>query len=75
MIMCHPDHHSHVFSAAFEDPAILAELIDDAGRLRARSHHARTFSPDDLRDLRVVWRTMEAGLLALIEDFDVEYLN
>jgi hypothetical protein len=34
----------------------------DAARLRAASHHARAFTPEDLRDLRVTWRTIEAGL-------------
>lgn len=72
-IMSHPDHHSRVFSAAFDDPAVLVTLIGDAGRLRARSHHAGDFTPDDLRDLRLVWRTIEAGLLALTEDFTVDY--
>lgn len=72
MIMIHPEHHADVFSIAFEDPEDLARLIDDAGRLRARSHHAGDFSPDDLRDLRVVWRTIEVGLLSLEADFAVE---
>jgi hypothetical protein len=74
-IMSHPDHHSRVFAVAFDDPTALATLIDDAGRLRARSHHAGDFAPDDLRDLRLVWRTIEAGLLALTEDFAVDYLR
>lgn len=71
-IMSHPDHHSRVFSAAFDDPVALVKLIDDAGRLRARSHHAGDFTPDDLRDLRLVWRTIEAGLLALTDDFTID---
>lgn len=58
--MRHPQHHSDVFSIAFEDSGSLALLIDDAGRQHARSHHAGDFSPDDLRDLRVVWCTIEA---------------
>jgi hypothetical protein len=74
MIMSDPQHHADVFSVAFDDPAALAQLIDDAGRLRARSHHAGTFTPEDLRDLRVVWRTIEAGLLALTADFDLDWL-
>ena len=72
-IMCHPEHHARVFSAAFDDRIALAMLIDDAGRLRARSHHAGDFSPDDLRDLRLVWRTIEAGLVALTDDFILDH--
>jgi hypothetical protein len=73
MIMSHEEHHADVFSTAFENPTVIAELIDAAGRLRARSHHAREFSPEDLRDLRVVWRTIEAGLLALTEDVEFDF--
>lgn len=68
LIMCHPDHFALIFHQAFPDPQTIAQLIDDAGRLRAASHHARDFSSDDLRDLRIVWRTLEVGLLALTDD-------
>ena len=74
MIMSDQPHYADVFSVAFDDSAALAQLIDDAGRLRARSHHVGTFTPEHLRDLRVVWRTIEAGLLALTTDFDADWL-
>ena len=63
-----PQHFADIFHLAFPDPP----TIDDAGRLRAASHHARDFTPEDLRDLRVVWRMLEAGLLALTEDIDFD---
>lgn len=47
-------------------------VFDHQRLLRAASHHARDFTADDLRDLRVVWRTLEAGLLALTEDIDFD---
>ncbi|MEP7211167.1 MAG: hypothetical protein ABI740_10050 [Alphaproteobacteria bacterium] len=67
-----PQHFADIFHLAFPDPPTIAQLIDDAGRLRAASHYARDFTPDDLRDLRVVWRMLEAGLLALTEDIDFD---
>lgn len=72
LIMSHPQHFADIFHLAFPDPPTVAQLIDDAGRLRAASHHARDFTTDDLRDLRVVWRMLEAGLLALTEDIDFD---
>ncbi|HEY0027367.1 MAG TPA: hypothetical protein VGC35_05815 [Allosphingosinicella sp.] len=75
MIMSDPQHYAEVFSVAFDDPETLAQLIDKAGSLRARSHHAGEFTSEDLRDLRLAWRTIEAGLLALMEDFDVDWIR
>ncbi len=71
-IMSHPEHFEAVFEAGFDDPAALAALLNDAGRLRAASHHHRAFTPEDLRDLRVTWRTIEAGLLAFTGDYELE---
>lgn len=71
-IMSHPEHFSAVFEAGFDDPTTLASLLNDAGRLRAASHHARNFTAEDLRDLRVTWRTIEAGLLAFTADVEIE---
>ena len=72
LIMGHPQHFADIFHLAFPDPQTVGQLIDDAGRLRAASHHAHDFTADHLRDLRVVWRTLEAGLLALTEDVEVD---
>lgn len=71
-IMSHSEHFEAVFEAGFDNPAALATLLNDAGRLRAASHHARTFTPEDLRDLRVTWRTIETGLLAFTGDYELE---
>jgi hypothetical protein len=71
-IMSHPEHFEAVFEAGFDDPAALAALLNDAGRLRAASHHARAFTPEDLRDLRVTWRTIETGLLAFTGNYELE---
>ena len=71
-IMGHPEHFEAVFEAGFDDPQALAELMRRAGRLRAASHHGREFTPEDLRDLRVTWLTIESGLLAFTPDYEVE---
>lgn len=72
LIMGHPQHFTDVFYVAFPDPQTIGQLINDAGRLRAASHHAHVFTQDDLRDLRIVWRTLEAGLLALTNDVELD---
>lgn len=64
-IMSAPEHFSAIFEAGFDDPEALADVLRKAGRLRARSHHPHEFTPDDLRDLRLTWRTIETGLIAL----------
>ncbi|WJI47210.1 hypothetical protein NL532_11560 [Mesorhizobium sp. C120A] len=71
-IMSNPEHFAAIFEAGFDDPHALAALLDDAGRLRAASHHAHEFTPSDLRDLRITWRTIETGLLAFTADYEVE---
>ncbi|MES2248124.1 MAG: hypothetical protein V4645_12655 [Pseudomonadota bacterium] len=68
--MTHPENFSRVFASGFDDPQELATLIDRAGRLRAASHHGRSFSEEDLRELRVTWRTLQTGLENLIEPYD-----
>ncbi|PWC96003.1 hypothetical protein TSO5_08915 [Azospirillum sp. TSO5] len=72
-IMTHPEHFEAIFSAGFSDTDELRELIDKAGDLRAASHHAREFTKEDLRDLRLVWTSLEKGLLALTPDQDIDY--
>jgi hypothetical protein len=72
-IMSHPEHFEGVFAAGFDDPDTLRNLLSAAGRLRAASHHAHDFKFEDLRDLRITWRTIEAGLIALTPEHTVEY--
>lgn len=74
-IMGHPEHFDMLFEVAFDNPEELVALLNRAGRLRAASHHAREFTPEDLRDLRLTWRTLEAGLVALTDDYVVEPLD
>lgn len=74
-IMGDPDHFREVFSVAFCDAETLVTLLKKAGDLRARSHHAREFGPEDLRDLRVTWRTLEIGLVALTADYELDYVS
>lgn len=69
-IMTNPEHFSRVFSSGFDNPQELSALIDRAGQLRAASHHGRAFSADDLRVLRVTWRTLQTGLEHLIDPYD-----
>lgn len=72
-IMSHPDHFEAIFEAGFDDPGAVFDLLRQAGQLRAASHHARLFTPDDLKDLRLTWRQIETGLLALTPDYEVEW--
>lgn len=72
-IMSHPEHFAAVFEAGFDDPTLVFDLLKQAGELRAASHHARLFTPDDLRDLRLTWRQIETGLLALTPDVELEW--
>lgn len=74
-IMSYPEHFEAVFEAGFDDPTALAELIKKAGKLRAALLHFHPFAPEDLRDLRLIWRTIETGLLALTADYDIESWN
>ncbi|RWQ30207.1 MAG: hypothetical protein EOS21_32465 [Mesorhizobium sp.] len=71
-IMSNPEHFTTIFEAGFDDPQALLTLMNNAGRLRAASHHGGQFTPDDLRELRITWRTIETGLLAFTEDYEVE---
>lgn len=72
-IMSHPEHFAEVFEVGFEDRQELHDLMVKAGRLRAASHHPHVFTPEDLRDLRLTWRTIETGLNALCGDYVVEF--
>lgn len=72
-IMSHPEHFQAIFEAGFDDPTAVFDLLKQAGQLRAASHHARMFTPDDLKDLRLVWRQIETGLLALTPDFEDDW--
>lgn len=69
-IMCYPAHFEAVFEAGFDDLMELAVLIKKAGGLRAALQHFHPFTHEDLRDLRLIWRTIETGLLALTDDYD-----
>lgn len=71
-IMTHPEHFSLVFAAGFDDPQELGVLVERAGNLRAACHHGRTFSEQDLRDLRVTWRTIENGIEFIIDPYGDE---
>lgn len=72
-IMSYPEHFEAIFEAGFDDPAAVFELLKAAGDLRAASHHARTFTPEDLKDLRLTWKQIETGLVALTPDFETEW--
>ena len=74
-IMSYPEHFEAVFEAGFDDRAAMAALVKKASNLRATLLHCRPFTQEDLRDLRLVWRTIETGLLALTADYDIESWN
>lgn len=73
LIMIHPEHFEEIFSLGFDDPDALKALMKKAGQLRAKLSHFHPFSNEDLRDLRVTWRSIETGLLALLPDYDVDH--
>jgi len=72
-IMSHPEHFEAIFEAGFDDPAAVYELLQAAGSLRAASHHARVFTQDDLKDLRLTWKQIETGMVALTPDYEMEW--
>jgi hypothetical protein len=71
-IMSNPNHFESIFEAGFDDPAAVTELMDDARRLRARSHDARDITADDLLALSLTWRTIERGLSACVGDYQID---
>lgn len=62
-IMCHPEHFDNAFSDTFENPADLRVILGRLRALRAKSFHARTFTPEDLREMAALW-----GLVAVVFD-------
>lgn len=72
LIMCHDEHFESVFAVAYTDIDELRRTIARLGQLRARSHHGRTFTVEDLRELTALWRAMEAGFEGLIDDVVIE---
>lgn len=71
-IVTNHDHFEAVFSAGFDDPSYLANLLKRAGELRNALAHHHSFSPSDLRDLRTTWSLVETGLLAITADYDFD---
>lgn len=72
LIMCHDEHFEAVFAVAYEDVDALRAMIVRLGQLRARSHHGRTFTAEDLQELATLWRAMEAGFEGLVDDVVIE---
>ncbi|WP_159997768.1 hypothetical protein [Roseomonas sp. 18066] len=71
LIMSHPQHHGDVFGAGFENAEDLVVLIDKARTLRAAVGHVRSFTPQNLFDLRLVFTTLEEGLIDALPDFEL----
>lgn len=72
-IMSDPEHFELVFSVGFDDNDAMQTLIKKAGKLRSAAAHFHDFTQEDLRDLRVTWRAIEAGLLGLVESVEFNY--
>lgn len=72
LIMCHDQHFETVFALGYTDIDELRRTIKRLGQLRARSHHGRTFTAEDLRELAALWRAMEAGFEQLIDDVVID---
>lgn len=71
-IMCHEEHFNFVFFRGFDSVIVLWDLLKKAGDLRAISHHAKPFSQENLRELRVTWRILESGFLKMENELVVE---
>jgi hypothetical protein len=73
-IMCNPEHHAVGFAGGFPDITALARVLADARRLRAASHHPKShpsrFTPQDLAHLRLTFRLLKVGLVALESDWE-----
>ncbi len=69
-IMGHPDHHADIFAAGFENTEALAELMARARSLRAIIGHVNAFTPQNLLDLRLVFTTLEGGLIDSMPGFE-----
>lgn len=71
-IMTFPAHFEAVFEAGFDDCEVLGSLIDAARTLRAMLMHGHEFTLEHVRQLKVVWKTLEKGIL-LVPDYEIEY--
>lgn len=67
-IMVQPDHYDDIFSEAFDSPDIIRHLFERARVLRASASHARRFTPEDMVELALVWKTIAVGLSKLTDD-------
>jgi hypothetical protein len=72
-IMCNPEHFELIFSYGFDDSNAIEELLTKAKDLRIPVMHCLEFTQENLRDIRVTWRALEAGLLRLTSDVDFGY--
>lgn len=66
-IVSHPEHFEIAFSKGFDSAEKLGSMLIRIGQLRARANHARTFTVEDYRELAILWRTVESGLIELYD--------
>ena len=67
-ILSHAEHFDSIFSKGFDSAEEVGRMLLRVGQLRARAHHARTFTAENLRELVVLWRVIESGLIELVDD-------
>lgn len=67
-IIVHPEHFNDIFAEAFDSPESIKSLLERARQLRASASHARLFTPEDMVELALVWRTITVGLSKLSDD-------
>lgn len=74
-IMTHEVHYVAGFNVGFPDIEALKELLNQARKLRAHSHHPKPghFTPQDLRTMRLVWRQLANGFVILSPDEEFDY--
>lgn len=74
-IMTHEEHYAAGFNVGFPNIEALKDLLSQARKLRANSHHPKPgqFTPQDLRTLRLVWRQLASGFVILSPDEEFDY--
>lgn len=71
-IMVYGPHFEDVFSLGFSDPVTLRNAIDVAAPFRHGLMHFRSFTKQNLLDLRIALAILEDGLFEMMGVFDIE---
>jgi hypothetical protein len=72
-IIAYGQHFAEIFYRGFESPDTVRQLLGRARALRADTSHYHPFTPNDLAELRIVWRTLGAAIVAWSDDTEIEF--